>query len=50
VECGDLNRFEPHRLMCLNAQPMARGTIRRYDLVGVDVTLMENVCHCGDRL
>ena len=23
------------------------GTIRRSDFVGVDVALLENVCHCG---
>ena len=25
---------------------LGSGTIRRYDLVGVDVALLEEVCHC----
>lgn len=39
VECGGLNRFGPHRLMCLNAWPTGSGTIRRCVLVGVGVSL-----------
>ena len=30
--CGGLNRFGPHRLMCLNAWPTGSGTIRRCGL------------------
>jgi hypothetical protein len=26
------------------------GTIRRYDLVGVGVALLEELCHCGHGL
>jgi len=40
--CGDLNRFSPHRLMCLNAWPMGNGPIRirwsRCGLVGESVS------------
>jgi hypothetical protein len=32
--------------MCLNAWPIGRGTIRRCDLVGVGVALLEELCHC----
>ena len=42
--CGGLNRFD--RLMCLNAWPMRRGTIRRCGLVEVYVVLLGIVCHC----
>jgi hypothetical protein len=41
VECGGLNRFDLHRLMCLNAWPMGSGTIRRYGPGGVGVALVE---------
>jgi hypothetical protein len=27
-----------------------RGTIRRYVLVGIDVALLQEVCHCGGGL
>jgi hypothetical protein len=37
VECGGLNRFGPHRLMCLNAWPTGSSTIRRCGLVGISV-------------
>jgi hypothetical protein len=30
--------------------PYGSGTTRRYDLVGVGVALLEEVCHCGDGL
>jgi hypothetical protein len=38
VECGGLNRFGPHRLMCLSAQPIEA-------LLG-DVALLELVWPC----
>ena len=44
--CGALNRFGLQRLMCLSAWPIGNDTIRRYDLVGVGVPLLEEVCHC----
>lgn len=31
--CGSLNRYDPHRLICLNVWPIEIGT-RRYSLVG----------------
>jgi hypothetical protein len=48
--CGGLNRNGSHRLMCLNAWPIERDTVRSYGLVGVDVALLEKVCHCGGSL
>ena len=27
-----------------------KGTIRKYDFVGVGVVLLEEICHCGGRL
>ena len=48
--CGGLNKFGPHRLMCLNAWPTGSGTIRRRDLVGVDVALVEYMCDSGHGL
>jgi hypothetical protein len=47
--CGGLNKYGPHRLMCLNAWLIWSGTIRTCDLVGVGVALLEKVCHCGSR-
>ena len=38
-ECGGLNRFVPHRFMCLNTWPTMSGTIRRYGLTGGSVSL-----------
>lgn len=35
--------------MYLNVWPMENSTIRKCDLV-VDMTLLEEVCHCGGRL
>jgi hypothetical protein len=40
-----LTRYGPHRLLCLNAWPMGSNTIRRYDLIGGGVALLEEVCH-----
>ena len=34
-ECGGLNKLGPRS-----------GTIRRYGLIGVDVALVEELCHC----
>jgi hypothetical protein len=50
VEYGGLNRCGPHRLMCLNAWPIWSVTLRRCGLVGVDMTLLEEVHHCGGGL
>jgi hypothetical protein len=36
--CDDLNRYNPHRLMCLNAWPIGSGNVSRCGLVSVDVT------------
>ena len=36
---GGLNRYGPHRLMCLNAWPIGSGTNRRCGLVGESVLL-----------
>lgn len=33
--------------MYLNAWPIGSSTIRRYCVVGVGVTLLEEMCHCG---
>lgn len=48
--CCDLNRYDPHRHMCLNAWLLWSGTIRWCSLVGVDVFLLEELCHCGSGL
>ena len=42
VECDGLNRNGPHRL-CLDAWPIASGTIRKYGLVGGSVSLWGKV-------
>ena len=48
--CGNLSTNGPHRLMCLNAWPMRRGTtMRRCGLVEVGVVLLEEVV-IGGRL
>lgn len=48
--CGDLNlnRFGPHRIMCLNVWPKMNGNIRRCGLVRIDVALAEDVCVSHD--
>ena len=38
VGCGSLNIIAPHKLI-------ESSTIRRHDLVGVDMALLEKVCH-----
>ena len=43
--CSGLNRFGPHRLMCLNMLDPGSGTIRKYGLVGIGVALLEKVFH-----
>ena len=43
VECGGLNRNDPHRLMCLNAWSTGSGTLRGCGLVKVGVALLEEV-------
>lgn len=55
--CGVLNKYGPHRIICLNSWPVGSGTIRRIGLVGVDLTLLEEdvalldeVYHCGGGL
>jgi hypothetical protein len=37
----------PHRLLCLNAWPIGSGNIRKCGLAGIDVVLLEEVCHYG---
>lgn len=44
---GGLNRSGPNRFMCLTGWPTGSGTFRKCDLVGVDMTLLEEVCHVG---
>ena len=41
--CGSLNVIGSHNLI-------GSGTIRRCGFVGVGMTLLEEMCHCGDRL
>jgi hypothetical protein len=50
VECGSLNRNGPHSLMSLNTCLIKSGIFRSSGLVGVDRALMEDICHCGNRL
>lgn len=40
----------PHVLMCLNAYPLARVTMKRQGLIRVGVALFKEVCHYGCRL
>jgi hypothetical protein len=53
---GGLNRYGPHRPMCLDAWLMRNGTIRRCGLVGGSVTvevgflLCSNFNKCGRQL
>jgi hypothetical protein len=49
VKCGGQNRNGLHRGLGLHACPIRNDTIRRSGLVRIGVTLMEEVCHCGDR-
>jgi hypothetical protein len=48
--CGGWNRFDPHRFTCLKAWLIGNSTIKMYGLVGVGLTLLEEVYHCGGRL
>jgi hypothetical protein len=52
--CGsgsdDLNRYAPHRHICLNAWLIKSCTIRRYGLVVVGMVLLQEVCHCVGKL
>ena len=41
-KCGSLKEIGPHN-------HIGSGTVRRYDFDGVDMTLLEEVCHCGGR-
>lgn len=45
MDCGDLNKNCPHRLVDLNAWLAESGTMRRCDIVRGDVVLLEEVCH-----
>ena len=38
-------RNGPHRLLCLNAWPIGSDIIRRCGIAGVDVSLLEELCH-----
>lgn len=40
-DCGDLTRYGPHRLTCLNSWHIGSGIIRRCGLVGGNISL----CH-----
>jgi hypothetical protein len=44
---GSLHRYASHRLMYLTAWPMGSGTIRSGGLAGVNMVLLEVVCHHG---
>ena len=50
THCGGLNRYGPHRLVCLIAWPIGSGTIRRCGLIRVGVALFKEVYHCGGGL
>jgi hypothetical protein len=43
TENSGLNRYDPHRPMCLNTRSKRSGTIRRCGLVRVDVTSLEEI-------
>ena len=47
IEFGSLNRFDLHRLMCLNAWPIESSTNSRYSLVRVGMFLLEDVYDSG---
>lgn len=40
-------KYCPQGLICLNAWPIARVTMKRQGLPGVGVALLKVVCHCG---
>ena len=44
---GGLNRYGPHRLMCVNAWPVGSGTIRRCGIAGVSVALLRTSVTVG---
>jgi hypothetical protein len=46
VECGDLNRFDSHKFVCLNAWLQEVALLGRCGLVGGDVVLLEEVSLC----
>lgn len=48
--CGGLNRNGHHRLMVLNAWPIASSIIKRCGLVEAGVTLLDEGCQCGGEL
>ena len=43
--CGGLNRYGPHRLLCLNAWPMVVGDTRKSSLVRGSVSLFLQSAH-----
>ena len=43
VMCGSFNVICSHKLI-------ESGTIRRYGFVKLGVALLEEMCHCGDKL
>jgi hypothetical protein len=49
-DCGSMNKFVPHRFMCMNAWPIRNDTIIKYNLVGVGVALLQEVCHWKGKL
>ena len=46
MECSGLNKYDPKDSCVL----MQSGTIRKCDLVGLGMALLEEVCHCVGRL
>lgn len=47
---GGFNRYGPLKLVCLNAWPKGRGTVRNCGLVGVGMISLGEECHCGSGL
>ena len=47
--CDGLNRYGLDKLMCLKVWLIGNSTIMRHDLVGEDMSLLEEVCHHGSR-
>lgn len=43
TQCGGLDQFGPHRLMCLNMCPTENGTVRRCGLVWVAMAFLEEM-------
>ena len=48
--CSGLNRFGVHGSRCLNAWLIGSDITKSCVLVGIGMTLLEEVCHCGGGL